>query len=172
MRIALTDLETTGLDPTIHEIVEMAVIVFDSRTLAISDTLEIRVQPTHLETASPKALEVNGYSEELWQDAVPLKDAMTRFALATAGCNFLAQNVIFDHGFIMAAANVTGTPTAFERPCLDLPSIAYGKIPHAKVQSWSLKTLATYLRIPPEPKVHRAMNGAMTAFEVYKKLMT
>lgn len=170
-RISLVDLETTGLDATMHEIIEMGVVVFDKTTLEILATLDLRVLPEHLDRASPRALEINGYTPKGWKEAVPLSEAMTRFALVTVGSQFLAQNVVFDWAFIQEASRTTNIPLALERPTLDLPSIAWGKIPHTKVQSWSLKTLATYLGVPPEPKVHRALNGALCGYEVYKALM-
>ena len=169
--ISLIDLETTGLDPRTAEIIEMAVIVFDAGTLEIVDSYETKVKPEHIETASEKALMINGYNEEEWKDAVSLQTAMTSLFLYVSGTQLLAQNVIFDYGFLEAAEHQTGIKLNFIRPCLDLPSIAWGIIPHDKLQSWSLKTLCAYLRIPPEPAIHRAMNGAQSAFEVYKKLM-
>lgn len=169
--ISLVDLETTGLDPRTCEIIEMAVIVFDKDTLEIVQTFETKVLPEHIETASEKALLINGYKEENWKDAISLKDAMEILKTHVDSTQLLAQNVVFDHGFLETASHQTGIALDFYRPCLDLPSIAWATIPHDKVQSWSLKTLCAYLHIPPEDSVHRAMGGASAAFNCYIKLM-
>jgi len=170
-RISLVDLETTGLDPRICEIIEMAVIVFDADSLEEIERYETKVLPEHIETASQKALLINGYSEKDWKGAVSLRDAMKELAIRVDGTQLLAQNVVFDYGFLEAAEHETEIKLNFMRPCLDLPSIAWGIIPHEKVQSWSLKTLCAYLRVPPEDSVHRAMGGAQAAFNCYIKLM-
>jgi len=52
---------------------------------------------------------------------------------------------------------------------LDLLSIAWTKSLKDK-EKWSLKTACEIFNIPPEPEVHRAINGAMTAYQLFKKL--
>ena len=170
MIISLTDLETTGLDPFSHEIIEMGCVVFDSKTLEIITTFESKIAPTHIETASTRALEVNGFLAKDWKYAPSLPYVLTQYAALTSNTVFLAQNVTFDWSFLQAASKAENIPLNFVRPTLDLPSMAVAKIPHDKMQNWSLKTLCVYLGVPPEPKVHRGINGAMTAYEVYKAL--
>ncbi len=41
MLIAVTDLETTGLDPKIHEIIDIGLLVVDSKKLEIIDRLDM-----------------------------------------------------------------------------------------------------------------------------------
>jgi DNA polymerase III epsilon subunit-like protein len=171
MIISLTDIETTGLDPFSDEIIEIGCVVFDSESLKIITTFDSKIAPTHIETASPRALEVNGFMAKDWKCAPSLPYVLTQYAALTQGTMFLAQNVMFDWSFLLAASKAQGIPLDFKRPSLDLPSIAFGKIPHARMQNWSLKTLCAYLGVPQEPKVHRGINGAMTAYEVYKALM-
>ena len=171
MIISLTDIETTGLDPFNDEIIEIACVVFDSETCDIITTFESKIAPTHIETASPQALAVNGYDAKEWKYAPLLIDVLTQYAYLTQGTTFMAQNVTFDWSFIQSACNALSIPLTFQKTKIDLPSIAFGKIPHKKMTNWSLKTLCAYLNVPPEPKVHRAINGAMTEYEVYKALM-
>lgn len=173
MRIALIDLETTGLDPDKHEIIEIGCVLFDDRTFEILCELDIRVIPEHIETADPKALQVNGYRPEDWKDAVPLYKALGLLrAITSEETKFCAHNMIFDWGFLAAAMKKTGLEMPFERHRIDLFTLAWAHIPHEKMRSWSLKTICAYLQLVPEPKVHRAINGARTAYTVYKRLMT
>jgi DNA polymerase-3 subunit epsilon len=74
--IAFIDLETTGLDPVKHEILQIGIVRVDARTLTIHSQIELKVIPVRIIDAEAKALEVNGYREELWIDAVPLRDAL------------------------------------------------------------------------------------------------
>lgn len=57
------DTETTGLDPNIHEVVQIAVVALDSNFKMRRDVglpLVIKIQPEFPENADPKALQVNG----------------------------------------------------------------------------------------------------------------
>lgn len=171
-KIAIIDVETTGLDPRFHEIIEMGMVVFDSRTFEILDTFEAKVKPEWIDRAHFKALEVNGYNEEEWKDGMTLYQMMNFLYERTQDTIFCAHNMIFDWGFLDEAQRQTGITLPFGRHKIDLLTLAWGKIPHHKVSSWSLKTVCTYLGIPPEPKMHRALNGAMAEYEVYKALMS
>lgn len=70
MKILYFDVETTGLDPVTHEIVQLAYIIeVDGREVAARDLL---MRPLHPERADPRALEVNGRTlEELERYAHP-----------------------------------------------------------------------------------------------------
>jgi DNA polymerase-3 subunit epsilon len=171
-KIAIVDIETSGLDPETHEILEIGVVIFDTRTLEIVNTLDLRVKPEHIETANPQALKVNGYNEEEWTDCMSLQMAMMIFKAQTQDATFCAHNMIFDWSFILKASEKTGVGLNFDYHKLDLLSIAWARIPHNKVQSWSLKTICSYLNITPEPKLHRGLQGAMKEYEVYKSLMS
>lgn len=172
MIVALVDLETTGLNGNADEIIEIGCIVFDTKTMEILDTMDVKVLPEHIETASPRALEVNGYVEEAWVDAVTLHQAIMTLSEKTRGTTLMAYNVTFDWSFLKTAFETTGHPNEMDYHRLDLLSIAWARLPHHKVSSWSLKTVCIYLGIAPEPKVHRAIHGAEAAYEVYRKLMS
>lgn len=172
MIIALIDLETTGLDGNTDEIIEIGCIVFESRTMEILDTIDIKVKPEHIETASPRALEVNGYTEEAWADAMSLHQAMLLLAEKVQGATLMAYNVTFDWSFLKTAFETTGIENPMHYHRLDLLSMAWAIIPHHKVGGWALKTVCVYLGLKPEPKVHRAIHGCEASLEVYKKLMS
>lgn len=171
MNIVLVDCETTGLDSQKHDIIELGFIIFCSETFKVYGKFNFKIKPERIEDANPRALEVNGYSKKDWKDAISAKEALTFFADASQGCHFMAHNCPFDWSFVEAALKKYDIPHTLNYHKLDTLSIAWSKIPHDKLQSWSLKTICTYLKIPPEPKVHRALNGAECAYQVYKKLM-
>jgi DNA polymerase III epsilon subunit-like protein len=172
-KIALTDLETTGLNPNVAEIVEIACIIFDSHTFEIEKEFEIKIMPTHIMDADPKALEVNGFNLEEWEEAsaVDLHTAMTQFAAFTKDAVFMAFNSPFDIGFLDHAARETGIKMTYRWYPLCLRSIAWTHMPHTGMFNWSLKEVCEKLGVPPEPAVHRAMNGVMAEYGVYKALL-
>lgn len=170
-KIVAVDLETTGLDPLKHEIIELGFVIFDDKTFKVYGQFNLKIIPEHIERASKKALEVNGYDPKDWDDAIPLHQALTFFAQATDKATLVAHNVAFDWSFLDVAFNGLGIKNTLNYHKLDSLSIAWAKIDHQKLFSWSLKTICTYLGLEPEPKVHRAVNGAIKCYEVYKKLM-
>lgn len=171
MRIVIVDTETTGLDPFTHELIEIGFIIFDSVTFKIYGQFNFKIKPERIEDANPVALVVNGYNKKDWKDAITIREAMEFFAKATDQCIFMAHNVAFDWSFVEYNLSKLSIPHTLQKNKIDTVSIAWAKIPHHKVSSWSLKTICTYLDIPPEPKIHRAVNGAMCAYQCYKKLM-
>lgn len=167
--LAITDLETTGDVPGVHEIIEIGLVVCHPETFEILDTLNVKVKPQHIENAIPKALERNGYKEENWTNAGSLKEAMEIYSKKTEGGVFYAYNVTFDWGFILEAFKQTGIKDGMDFHRFDIMSMAFGKFKNAS-GGVSLNNASKLLGIPEEPMPHNALNGAMQAYEVLKKL--
>lgn len=169
--LAITDLEMTGLDPSVHEIIEIGLVLVDQDTFEIKDTLNVQVKPEHIGTASPEALVVNGYKAEDWNDAIPLKEALQIYAEKTRGAVFCGQVVSVDWGFLAEGFRKTGVVHSMDYHQVDVPSIAWAKLRHTGIEKVKLSALCKYFGIPEEPQEHRAINGAMKAYEVLKKLI-
>ena len=165
----MTDLETTGDVFSVHEILEIGLVVFTIPDFTIIDTLDIKVNPVSIENAIPAALERNGYTPERWEGAVTLKEGVQQYATQTKDAIFCAYNATFDWGFMNEAFRKTGVKNEMAYNRLDLLSLAWGKMLRNK-ESWSLKSACELLDIPPEPEMHSAFNGALCAFELFKKL--
>lgn len=172
MKLALIDIETSGLHPLTDEIIEIACLTFDSVTFEVYDTMNVKVTPLHPETGHPKAYEVNGYTPDDWKESISLEEAMHQLSDITMSATFMAYNYHFDLSFIEEACRLTDVSLAISRHKVDLLSIAFAKIPHHLVKSWSLKNVCAGLDIAPEAVVHRAINGVMCEYELYKVLMT
>lgn len=170
MIIGITDVETTGLDCEKNEIIEIGFVSFDSETFEIIETFDIKVRPERPEEGDPRAYEVNGYNAEEWQNAVSLEEAMRQYVEKAKGSTFCAHNMIFDYGFLNAASRKTGVPLPFSRHKLDLLTLAWTKL-HREIKAFSLKNLCEYLNIEPEPEMHRALNGAMAEYHVFRRIM-
>lgn len=171
-KLAFVDLETTGDIFAIHEIIEIGLVVVDQKSLEVVDELNIKVRPENIENAVPAALVKNGYKEEDWLDAISLREAVEKFAEKTEGSIFFAYNATFDWGFMNQAFHKTGVQDNMDYHRFDVLSMAFLKLKDKDIARWSLATLSKYLGVAEEPLPHRAINGARTAFEVYKKLTT
>lgn len=169
--IAITDLETTGLDERHHEIIEIGLILAHQQNLEILQVFETKVRPEHIETASPRALEINGYDPELWKEAPWLLWAMAQYAIKTQNAMFAAHNVTHDWAFIREGFRKTGVNNLMDYHRIDLFSIAWEKLTRSTdLKEFKLKQLCRHFGIPEEPEPHRAINGARCAYEVFKRL--
>jgi DNA polymerase III epsilon subunit-like protein len=138
MIIAIVDVETTGLDPAHHEMVDLGAIYIrpDGRELG---RFFVRIHPPHPERLDPGAAAVNGYSPERWRtlgavdesEAVrkwrAFHDQMARVGGATV--TFAALNAGFDQSFTDALLRRHGSSwrELFHYQILDLPSMAWGQ---------------------------------------------
>lgn len=170
--IAITDVETTGLDSTIQEIVEVGLVLVNQQTLEIIETLDVKVQPEHLETATEFALKLNGYNATDWQNALTLQVAMSLYGEKTKDAIFCAHNVTFDWSFILEAFKKTGVKNLMDYHRVDLFTMAWMKLRNSGLEKFNLNKIAKHLGIPEEPMPHRAINGTMVAYEIYKRLVS
>lgn len=169
----MTDLETSGDVPSVHEILEIGLVVFDPVTFEISDTYNQKVKPKNIENAVPEALAHNGYKEEGWANAIDLESALIEYTKKTSDCVFCAYNVSFDWAFInenlykYKISNPMSTRENHDR--LDVLTLAWAK-GLKEGTSLSLKNACRLFGVEPEPEPHSALNGAMTAYQLFKKL--
>ncbi|MBI2454336.1 MAG: 3'-5' exonuclease [Parcubacteria group bacterium] len=170
--LAITDVETTGFDSGIHEIIEIGLVVADQKNLKVLDEWTVKVKPKKIKTAAEKALKVAGYSKLGWVNAVGLKEAMEVYSKKTKNAIFLAQNSFFDWSFLSQAFKETGVEDYTDYHRVDLFSIGWSKSKElSKLKEFTLKSMCQYFGIPPEPLPHRALNGAKKALEVLRKLV-
>ena len=166
--IAITDIETTGLDATVHEVIELAILVIDQNSLRILDRYHAKIKPRHIRTGAKKALEVVGYSEQAWRTAVPLEVALLAYAAKAKEAVFCSYNVYLAYSFLDAGFKLTGVedPTDYHR--LDLFTLAWSRL---GLVSPTLDSICKRLSIVPEPFPRRAMDGALKQLEVFKALL-
>lgn len=169
MKYAIIDLETTGLNPlTGHEVIELGAVVFNSDNTDQREDINVLIKPSHPELGDPKAFAVNGYNEDEWKLAEPIEVVLKDLEPVFSGAVFMSYNVTFDWAFMAKAYHDAGIRDPFHYHRLDLMTMAWNAMPPGS--SISLKSACQHFGIEPEPTVHRALNGAIKAFEVYKKI--
>jgi len=168
--LVFLDLETTGLDLTKHEIIEVGFIVTTPR-LKVIEELEMKIKPERIQDADPVSLKISHYNEDDWRDSISLKEAIKIISEKTKDCILIGQNVAFDSGFLDVAFSKMGIQNSMNYHKLDTISIAWTKLhKNRKVKSFSLREMCLYFGIKNE-KAHTALSDARATFEVYKKLM-
>lgn len=103
------DTETTGLHPgpEAAEIIEIAMVTeyADGRV----EHWVTKVSPQHIDTAHPKALEINGFAPELWEGSPTPKEISPLVADKLRGAVVVGHNVKFDLKFVQTMLIDTGT---------------------------------------------------------------
>lgn len=176
--LAFIDVETTGLDPAKHELIELGCVVVrqvpqkgKGAAMEVLHEVDLKIKMEHPELADKESLMINGYTPEKWKDALPLMEAMEQFAEKVRGATFVAHNLLFDYGFVEAAWKKSGVKNPMHYHKLDTISIAFAKLyDDPKVEKFSLRFLCEYLGVENK-NAHTALSDARATFEVYKKLL-
>jgi DNA polymerase-3 subunit epsilon len=171
--LAFIDIETTGLDYEKGEIIELGVVIAELRdgALTVTDEIDLKIAPKHIETADAQALRINGYNEAEWIFAVSIEEALKLFVERTAGAVFVAHNITFDYGFIEANLRRYGIEHKMHYHKLDTLALAFGVLQNNDdMGKLSLRALCEKYGIENK-KAHSAFADAYATYEVFKKLL-
>ena len=69
--LAFIDIETTGLNPEVQEIIEIGGVI-TTPDLVVVNEFEIKVKPENLAVAEPEALRINRFDPANWLFALSL----------------------------------------------------------------------------------------------------
>ncbi len=171
VNLAFVDVEMSGLSLN-GELLEIGVILVSQPDFKIIEEWETKIKPQHLGTSEEEALEISGYNEKDWENAVELKTALKQFLEKVKNTIIAGHNINWDLMWLRKAIAENGFGKKFAKRSLDTISIAYAKL-HNKapeIKYFSLSNLAKYFGVEENQK-HRALADARTTYEVFKKLM-
>jgi len=132
--IAFVDVETTGLNPGYHEVVDVG-IVLTYPDGEMVDQFHRRIMPEHPERAQPEAIKCNGFSVERWrnENSIDAEEAVEQiiefYRENAAGWRVMMSSYrsSFDNAFLGYLFQKTGKHTDMIHDyVLDLPSLAWG----------------------------------------------
>jgi len=177
--LAHIDVETTGLIPGYHEMIDIGMVLtfLDGQ---IIDSLFIRIQPQFPERLSQKAFEINAFNHKKWKKL----DALSPIAAVDSIIAFHEKNVK-DKQVLMVAYN-SQFDTAFLNHLfrtakktwrslfyyyvLDIPSMAWG----LGFKDLNSNELMARYNIKDEPHIaeqHTGITGALKNVEIYKAIL-
>ena len=173
-RLAFVDLETTGINPYKHEIIEIGCLIAkqnERNEWVVTEEFEFKVKPEHIETAQADALRINHYNEADWMFAHSQSEALKTLSQKCDGCVMVGQNVSFDYAFLATKFGEYNITDPFFYAKLDTISLAYMRFrKDAEMTSFTLRELCERLGIKNE-KAHTALADIRATYEVFKKLM-
>lgn len=165
--IIITDLETTGISPTRHEIIEFGAVKVDHQLNELGRFMT-RVRPEHIETAEPEALEINGYDPAFWKWAPNLQAALVAYAEFSKNGILCAWNITFEYTFLQEAFRRLTIGNAMDYHRIDIPSIAWTLM--SPFEKFNMDAVAQRFGMSPEPHPHRAITGAEYELKILRQL--
>ena len=176
--LAFLDVETTGLIPGFHEMIDLGLVLTDLEGHPV-DSFFVRIQPEHPERLSPEARDVNAFDPDQWDRLGALSpaaavDSLARFHRRAAGertVMLVAFNSWFDSAFLdhLFRSRDSSWRTLYHYFVMDLPSMAWGM----GYRDLTGSELARRLGVQDEPHVaeeHTGITGARLNARLYRAL--
>ena len=164
MRLAFIDTETTGLTPSIHDLIEFAVILEEDGVRL--DTFRCKIKPLRIDLAEPAALRANKYTPEAWRFAMTLEEAVPIIASLLKGCVLVGHNVSFDEAFLVEALKRAQVPGKIPHRKIDTVTLAYEHLTPLGLKSTALDAVREFLGWSKEDS-HTALQDAEDSRNLY-----
>ncbi|MGI9199547.1 MAG: 3'-5' exonuclease [Woeseiaceae bacterium] len=177
--LAFVDVETTGLIPGHHEMIDIGIVMTDLKGVELGE-LFLRILPEHPERTADGARAVNAFSAERWRELNALSkreaiDAMLAFHNSIAGDRnvlMVAFNSHFDTAFLdhLFRSQDSSWRELYHYFVLDIPSMAWSLGFHGLTGS----SVSGMLGIEDEPHVaelHTGITGARLNARIYRGLL-
>lgn len=159
---AIVDIETTGGQPKIDRITEIAILIFDGEK--ITGEFSTLINP---ERKIPyRITQITGIDDKMVRPAPKFYEVARRIFEMTENQIFIAHNVNFDFGFMRAEFESLGGE--FKRKKLCTVQMSRKLLPGKR--SYSLGNLCQELGITNEAR-HRALGDARATTELFKYLL-
>jgi oligoribonuclease (3'-5' exoribonuclease) len=183
-RLAFIDTETTGLDPDLHEIWEVALILRDDgHHLDREYTWQL---PVDLGKADPMALKIGRFHERrvAWDETADLEPFAEQFAELTRGAHLVGNVISFDEERLRRLLRRMGQCPMWHYHLVDVEAMAAGWIGRIAYKDdiedaawgyvtqpgppWDSKMLSLAVGIDPESyEKHTARGDARWARDMY-----
>lgn len=177
--LAFIDVETTGLIPGHHELIDIGIVMTDLDGVEL-DTFFIRIQPEHPERTDEGARAVNAFDAERWRrlgalDKNQAIDRIVAFHNQAAGGKsvlMVAFNSHFDAAFLdhLFRSADRSWRELYHYFILDLPSMAWS----LGLRGLTGQSLAEALEVEDEPhtaELHTGITGALLNARIYRALL-
>ena len=177
---AIVDVETTGLNPNYHEMIDIGIIIIN-QNLEIQGQYFSKVLPSFPERIDSMAQNINGFDLQRWtqEEAISEEELINQMNIFLNNYIgkpiFIALNSWFDSGFVRNLLNEHDYKFNdwFDYRVLDIPSIALACGYFPKTPDFNEK-LATLLEVQPEtkdPLKHTGESGVNFNYALLRSLM-
>lgn len=154
LKYAVVDIETTGLNPLEHEIIEIGIVRIENGQIA--DSFQTFVKPRH--PISNEISTLTGITQEMVQDAPDIESAMLQTLAFLSDYIVVAHNAHFDMSFLHAKSKQMGHDIPLDAVC----TLILSRILLPTLHGHRLSDLAKHFQIETSD-VHRALADAVTS---------
>jgi DNA polymerase III epsilon subunit-like protein len=168
---AFIDCEFGGLDPELHDITEIAIILTDYRLVELgAREWKVKARP---ERISKEAAAISGYTAEAWAEALPLRQVLAEIGeLLPRGLTVVpaGQNVRMDVQFLERAYKSCSVAFPFDYHVIDLATLfyAWSLVAGETLPALSLRQAATVAGLIEGAVPHRAMADSRLTLETFR----
>ena len=165
------DCEFGGLDPELHDITEIAVIVTDDQLVEkVRGEWKVLARADRI---SKEGAAISGYSAEAWEGAPPLRQVLRQLNdLMPSGTLVVpaGQNVRMDVAFLERGYRNCEIPYPFDYHVIDLVTLffSWALVAGEKVAALSLRQAALTAGLIEGGVPHRAMPDAELTLETFR----
>jgi len=173
---AVVDFETGGLDPDLHDSVQIAVQVLDPRTLDVVGTFVSYIKPDP-NRVSLEALNINNLSLEELENAPSPEQVvqdLVEFLKPHGRCVFVAHNAKFDFDFLSDlikrhGKGVTTVSKLFDHRLICTVQMAFQRfiLDEQTLKSVKLVEVSKHLQLPHED-AHDALGDVRVTAELFR----
>lgn len=153
------DLETTGLEPTIHEIIEIGALKYKNGQLV--DEFSVLIRPVH--SISQVITDITGINDELVKNELPIESVLPKFLEFIEDLPLIAHNSSFDLSFIEENVKRLNL-SMLKNKNIDTLELAKKYIP--KAYNYKLETLKKFFHL--EYGSHRSIDDCKTTNYIYE----
>lgn len=153
------DLETTGLEPNMCEIIEIGALKY--KNSALVEEFSVLVKPK--KEISAEITRITGISNEMVSDASSIEEVLPKFITFIEDLPLVAHNSSFDLSFIEENIKKQNLPM-IKNTNIDTVELARKYIPQA--YNYKLTTLKNYFKL--EYGSHRSVDDCKTTNYVYE----
>jgi len=174
MNLTFIDIETTGLEPGHHEIVQVAWQVRKSPDGILLSEHNYYAHPLYPERNSKEAIKINGYNEEDWKRRGAFSQSLladTIFELLGPNTMFAGWGVNFDKAHLDALMKRYNLTPIWNYQMLDVRSLAVVEKWNGKINCPVNQTHVGKLLVGRGQKdIHDALDDVKLTFDLFQKL--
>lgn len=166
LSFVIFDTETTGLNPQVDEICQIAAVRLVNGKIMQNERFDLLVNPGRRIPAS--ATSVHHITNQMVESAIGVPEALARFHAFAQGSVLVAHNAPFDMSFLRRRETEIGK--RFDQPILD--TVLCSAILYGQSAEHTLDALCDRLHIPiPEDARHTAIGDAIGTAEAFRKMI-
>lgn len=175
MILTVLDTETTGLDPDVHEIIQIATISYvvdKGGDRYVLKKYEKKINPLRLHTAQERALQINGFTIEGWKGSPEASEVMPDIKDIVEKSDILiGQNLIFDLRFVNEICHRCEIDPPEFPPYIDTKSIADRLVRANWLQRSGMDYLVEHYGVKVQGRAHTALVDCERTMLVFDELM-